>query len=361
MQDIGGRQVAATLTPATPRSPGGNLTIGGGGFDTGMSPAQRGQIVTWNDPDGTPHVGTVEEAHKAMGISTPSGPAVSGSGGGGAGGGGGAPSVTPPPPPAGSKARTSSNTTVPPPPPDILKGPITPDAAGDAAPPKKGGASITGAAPGVTEAAKLSAEDSAKAGTALMTRADQVPQNKANYANMLSDLDRIKNMPPGSDKQLALETIIKKATGFNVTMTPDEIAAGNSFTKLANQTIGQQLTAMGGTDARQQLLMGSNPHLDLSKLSNQQLLQMMQGNEDAVNAKSRAWRDWQQQPGKGPHTFYEFQNEFNKHYDPRVFQQQYMGSSEIAQLRARLEKEGAHAVQKFKEDTQYARDHKMIE
>ena len=350
MQDIGGRKVAATLTQPTPTSPAGSLVVGGGGFDTGMSPAERGQIVTWNDPDGTPHVGTVEEAHKAMGISTPSGPAVSGSGA--------APSVTPPPPPAGSKARTSSNTTVPPPPPDILKGPITPDAAGDAAPPKKGGASITGAAPGVPEAAKLSAEDSAKAGAALVARGDQAPSAKANYANMMSDLDRLGRMPPGGAKQIAIETFLKKATGYGVTMTADQVAAANSFSKLANIAVGQQLAAIGGTDARQNLFMGSSPNLDLSKLGNQQIIHMLQGNEDAIQAKSRAWNDWANE--HGTHTYRQFQNDWNHHFDPRVFQQQYYKPDEVEALKKSLAREGKGATAKFWEDVDYAKANKMI-
>jgi hypothetical protein len=247
---------------------------------------------------------------------------------------------------------------VPPPPPDILKGPITPDAAGDAAPPKKGGASITGAAPGVPEAAKLSAEESAKAGAALVARGDQAPSNKANYANMMSDLDRLGSMPASPAKQIAIETFLRKATGYGVTMTADQVAAANSFSKLANIAIGQQLAAIGGTDARQNLFMGSSPNLDLSKLGNQQIIHMLQGNEDAIQAKSRAWNDWANEHGS--HTYRQFQNDWNHHFDPRVFQQQYYQPDEVEALKKSLAREGKGATAKFWEDVDYAKANKMI-
>jgi hypothetical protein len=239
-----------------------------------------------------------------------------------------------------------------------LKGPVTPDAAGDAVPPKKGGASITGAAPGVPEAAKLSAEDSAKAGAALVARGDQAPSNKANYANMMSDLDRLGSMPPGGAKQIAIETFLKKATGYGVTMSAEQVAAANSFSKLANIAVGQQLAAIGGTDARQNLFMGSSPNLDLSKLGNQQIIHMLQGNEDAIQAKSRAWNDWANEHGS--HTYRQFQNDWNHHFDPRVFQQQYYQPDEVEALKKSLAREGKGATAKFWEDVDYAKANKMI-
>jgi hypothetical protein len=188
--------------------------------------------------------------------------------------------------------------------------------------------------------------------TELIKRADQVPANKANYANMLTDLERIGSMPPGGEKQVAVETFIQKATGMHFTMTPDQVAAANSFSKLANIAVGQQLAAIGGTDARQALFMGSNPNLDLSKLGNQQIIHMLQGNEDAIQAKARAWNEWKKS-GKGDNTYGDFQDDFNHHFDPRVFQQRYMGPDEVAALRKSLK--GPGEEQKFKDDTLYAR------
>jgi hypothetical protein len=199
----------------------------------------------------------------------------------------------------------------------------------------------------------------------LIKRADQVPANKANYANMLSDLDRIGNMPPGGEKQVAIETFLQKATGYGFTMNQGQIAAANTFAKLANIAIGQQLAAIGApSDSRQALFMGSNPNLDLSKLGNQQIIHMLQGNEDAIQAKARAWNDWRKS-GKGDDTYGDFQNDFNQHFDPRVFQQQYMpkDGDEIAALRKRMtgpDGKPTEEGKKFIADTQYARSRGWI-
>jgi hypothetical protein len=200
--------------------------------------------------------------------------------------------------------------------------------------------------------------------TDLIKRADQVPTNKANYANMLSDLERLGSMPAGGEKEVAINTFLQKATGYGLTMNRDQVAAANSFSKLANIAVGQQLAAIGGTDARQALFMGSNPNLDLSKLGNQQIIHMLQGNEDAIAAKSRAWQEWRKS-GKGDETYGDFQNDFNQHFDPRVFQSQYMqrDGAEVAALRKRMtDKDGnpTEEGKKFQEDMLYARSRGWI-
>lgn len=231
--------------------------------------------------------------------------------------------------------------------------------------PQGGGGAVGGAQPFVTGPAvgeKPAIEETAKSGAAmgnaLTARADQVPTNKANYANMLTDLSKLDTMGPGTDKEVAINSALQKLTGYGFSMNREQVAAGNSFAKLANIAVGQQLQSIGGTDARQALFMGSNPNLDLSKLGNQQIIHTLQGNEDAIQAKSRAWQDWQKR-GNGPDTYAGFQDDFNHHFDPRVFQQQYMGQSEIASLKKSLT--GPGETQKFLDDVKYARQHGWIQ
>jgi len=225
---------------------------------------------------------------------------------------------------------------------------------------------VSGNPPGMVGAAEDTAKASAQAGNTLMARADQVPTNKANYANMQDDISKLSSMGPGTDKEAYVNSLVQKWTGKNWgTMTPDQIRAANSFSKLANIAVGQQLAAMGGTDARQQLFMGSNPHLDLSKLSNAYLTGMLQGNEDAINAKANAWQAWQK-AGNGPHTYSAFQSDFNQHFDPRVFQQQYMkaGSDELAtMLKGMRNPDGSPnaAGRKFQNDVLHAREQGWIQ
>jgi hypothetical protein len=92
---------------------------------------------------------------------------------------------------------------------------------------------------------------------------------------------------------------------------------------------------------------------------------MLQGNEDAINAKANAWQAWQK-AGNGPHTYSAFQSDFNQHFDPRVFQQQYMkaGSDELAtMLKGMRNPDGSPnaAGRKFQNDVLHAREQGWIQ
>ena len=348
--------------------PVGPVTPVGPATATGLpSRTTLGSKVSWTDTQGVQHDGTWEQYSndRNSGLVTED-PLVTPPGGGpakrvpggnpllgdlpGAGnapqGGGGGPPAAPGATPAPAAPAAPPAPSAKPP-----------------APTRPGLTSTTGPAPGVVPATEQTGRDMASMGSALVARGDQAPTNKANYGSMLSDLSQLNSMGPGAEREKALNAFAIRWTGKGVTMSPAQVAAADSFGKLANIIVGQQLSAIGGTDARQSLFMGSNPHLDLSKLGNEQILHMLQGNEDAIQAKSRAWQHWILPTARGglgnPASSYgEFQDDFNHHFDPRVFQQQYMGTKEIADLRAGLN--GPGALQKFKDDTQYARDQGWI-
>jgi hypothetical protein len=159
--------------------------------------------------------------------------------------------------------------------------------------------STPGPSPGTVEAAGVTARDSATQGQALVSRADLAPVNKANYANMLSDLSKLDTMGPGTERETFINGMLQKFTGGSLSMDKSQIAGAESFAKIANMIAAQQLGSLGPTDARQSLAMGANPHLDLSKLGNTQIIHMLQGNEDAINAKAKAWQQWIAPTSKG--------------------------------------------------------------
>jgi hypothetical protein len=258
----------------------------------------------------------------------------------------------------------------------LQSGGVSGAAASTAAPPPAGPPAATpappqptlgvSAPPGKVEAGQETGKQSATMGGALISRGDQAPVQKANLQNMMTDLSKLDSMGPGTDKEIFLNSVMQKLTGYGFSMNRDQVAAGNSFAKLANIAVGQQLAAIGGTDARQSLFMGSNPHLDMSKLGNERIIQMLMGNEDAIQAKARAWTTWSQ--SRGDDTYRQFQDDFNRHFDPRVFQSQYMarGGPELEALKQSLLKESggktdSGAYLKFKEDTAYARNHGWIQ
>jgi hypothetical protein len=351
--------IPVTAQPQISSRPGGGLATGTGGVAAGVPPGETQEyafqpVDANGKPTGTPYKvtapkGTVFPSMQGTQITPVETPAAAGA------------AANPPGAPVAGSSGIGTGRINPTPNNPALRNPAVappPAAAAPSVPGAPTGAVATSLPLGQQPAAEETARASAKMGSDLTARADQVPTNKANYANMLTDLSKLDSMGPGTEKEIAINSVLQKLTGYGFTMTPEQIAAGNSFAKLANIAVGQQLAAIGGTDARQALFMGANPNLDLSKLGNTQIIHMLQGNEDAIQAKSRAWQDWLK-GGNGPESYQQFQNDFNHHFDPRVFQQQYMGPSEVDALKASLAKTDG-AKQKFVDDVQYARSHGWI-
>lgn len=353
--------------PAPPGAPAG-AGAGSGGIGSVLAP--HSEIVT----PGGPQIASTAPMAPTVGAAAPPSPAVAGDvsamlagmqragvnplNGSAATAGPGAPTAPAPEAGWGSSFGSYGSTPAPaavPAAKPAAQPPPAPASSGVAVSPT-GGRSIAGPAPGSVEAKQETARASAKMGNDLVARGDQAPVNKANYANMLTDLERIGAMPAGGEKEVAINTFLQKATGYGFTMNPEQIAGANSFAKLANIAVGQQLAAIGGTDARQALFMGSNPNLDLSKLGNTQIIHMLQGNEDAIQAKSRAWQSWLN-AGNGPDTYGKFQDDFNHHFDPRVFQSQYMGPDEVAALRKSMT---PGEQRSFIDDVRYSREQGWI-
>ncbi len=106
-------------------------------------------------------------------------------------------------------------------------------------------------------------------------------------------------------------------------LTADELAKSESFAKVAKQIALAQAGAMGvGTDEKLTTTMGANPNRDLSKLGNKQIIAMLQGNADALKARGVAYDQWLK-AGTSPGNAQAFLTDFNKTYDPRVYQWQY--------------------------------------
>lgn len=191
-----------------------------------------------------------------------------------------------------------------------------------------GGGIAMGLAPGVAEAKNVDAQASAQQGVSLQQRADIVPANKAQIQQMLLDQAKFTSGP------LSDQINNLKSMGNQIGITnfdPGSIAGHDGFVKLANQIALQQTAAMGaGTDQKLATAMGGNPNSSILNLSIQQIGHMLLGNEDALAAKNQAWQQYKGQ--NGPQSYGQFSNEFNKTFDPRVFQSNYMGGKERADL-----------------------------
>lgn len=212
-----------------------------------------------------------------------------------------------------------------------------PQAAAPAVPGMPAGALQTGLAPGVEPAANVTATANANQGVQLQQLASNVPQRKALLGNLEADLEKFTS-GPGADWTKVATAAANRATesmvGFSL-FDPKSIAAQEDFNKQATQLAQQQFQALGGTgtDSKLDSAMKTSPYEELSKLGNRKIIHMLKGNEDAIATMNQEWQRAQLPKaeggqGMGGQDYGRFVTEFNKSYDPRAFQWQYMGPDE---------------------------------
>lgn len=215
------------------------------------------------------------------------------------------------------------------------------------------GGGIVGPAPGTIEAKNVTGQASAEQGVNLQHAADGAPVRKAMLANLNDDLDKFTSGPGADWQQVGKAWANRNVLPQSMQFDPQSIASQESFNKQATQLAQQQFTALGGTGTDQQLSSSfkANPNQALSQLGNRQIIQLLQGNEDALAAKASAWQKWAADPNKGPATYGAFQQDFNKNYNPRVYQAMYMTPDQIDAMRKNMSKA---------QQQQFANDYKAL-
>jgi len=173
-------------------------------------------------------------------------------------------------------------------------------------------------APGEAEAMKTAQTGAANQGVALAQAADAVPTTRAQLQNIATDLQNI-TTGPGTARVAAAEAFLRKYAGLGLTLTPQQLASTENMEKLTKQLAISQAGSLGqGTDAKLMESLAANPNLDYSKLGNQNIIALLQGGLDAVQAKNNAWQAYQAK--NGPGSYNQFAAQFNNTFDPRVFQ-----------------------------------------
>lgn len=189
-----------------------------------------------------------------------------------------------------------------------------------------GGPAFAGNPPGYESAANTSSTYQAGQGNALSARADRTQDNKAILGNLESELGNFTSGP--GTESIAHLTKLVNANIPGVSINVKGLAAREQFNKLAGMLAQSQFQALGGTgtDAKLDATTLTSPNSDLSKMGNKGIIAMLKGNEDAIKAKNMAWQSYAQQHGPG--SYASFANEFNRNYDPRAFQLQYLDPKE---------------------------------
>lgn len=183
------------------------------------------------------------------------------------------------------------------------------------------GARPTQLPPGEADALSASAQRGADlAGTAKTT------------AQYHSDLDNLKqlntNIPlagPAAEWEKKLNQTLSRF-GISGTLTADQLKNAEEFAKIANQISLNQSTMFHGSDAGLHTVISANPSLEQSKYGREGVIDMLHGNQDAIDVARKEWSKFRasgDETHKGPQPFHSFDNfmdSLSDRLDPRVFQ-----------------------------------------
>ena len=194
--------------------------------------------------------------------------------------------------------------------PTASSAPGAPPAVGTVGSAENGGL-VTEMGPVQTASRTAQATSSQAAFQNIAEQGQQAQQQAAVLGNMLGDT---KLFTPGqTDLNNVKGSIEKYAPSLAPTLgiTPESVAANESFDKLANQIAGAQ---GAGSDARLLVAQGANPSSHLSKAGADMIVRQLQGNADYLQARAKlaTTADQTNRPA--------FESGIAANLDPRAFQ-----------------------------------------
>lgn len=180
-----------------------------------------------------------------------------------------------------------------------------------------GGAPVAaGLAPGEQGLAESAAGRAAR----LQSSASTAPQYHADLENLKADSKILENLGgPTFETEKKLNQLASRLGGFGITMTPEQLKAGESFDKIANQISLNQSQLFHGSDAGLHTVVGANPSTSMSKFGRDGVIDMLQGNQDAIDITRKAWLKARANGAK-PGDYDMFAERIGQEVDPRVFQ-----------------------------------------
>ena len=184
--------------------------------------------------------------------------------------------------------------------------------------------SVASAPPlGAQSAADTAGKAAADAAQKLQDTAGQAPARKAALFNMMGELDKFTS-GPGTDWVSFAKGLANANLPVNL-FDPKAISSREGFIKQSAQIALQQFASLGGSGLASAMdaSIKANPSSALSNMGNREISALLLGNEDAIQTMHSEWENWKE-AGKGPETYGAFVKDFNKQYDPRVFQLPHM-------------------------------------
>lgn len=203
--------------------------------------------------------------------------------------------------------------------------PVAPPGPGEASPaPAPGPGYDIGLSPGAAAALPVVGKGAGDASLRLSALAAEVPTRKAMLDNMLADAEDFTSGPMSEDIK-TFTSGINQLFGTHINI--EGVAAQERFDKIANQIALQQSGDLGITDLTTTTAMGANPNSRMSNLGIKGVIALLKGNEDAIQLKHELWQDYLD-GGGSPEDYFSWSRDFNKNFDPRVFQTVYLTPEE---------------------------------
>ncbi len=183
----------------------------------------------------------------------------------------------------------------------------------DAAPaPGASGGVVTGLGPAQATALTQQGGESQKAFQAIADQGVQAQSQNAVLGNMLGDAAHFAS---GQTDLNAVKAQIQKyapSLAASLGVSPQSVAANESFDKLANQIAGAQ---GAGSDARLAVAQGANPSSHLSPQGVDLVVRQLQGNADFLQARAKLAAAYPDQSDRAG-----FESKIGAQIDPRAFQ-----------------------------------------
>jgi hypothetical protein len=211
--------------------------------------------------------------------------------------------------------------------------------AGAPGPAPAGGPMPTGLPPGTPEAMAIGKKGGAEAAAGLYSAANDAQGRQNTQLDlMLNDIKEARRvMGPTADFEKRFNVGANRILGFYPTMSKEEVTSLESLNKLTNTIALNQAGALHATDQTTRTAMGATPNSHMSGMGAEGMVNMLKGNNDAIITKADEWdkatrgegpdgRKWK------PEEHFQWDRQFNKQMDPRVFQFMRMDDKQRATL-----------------------------
>jgi len=184
--------------------------------------------------------------------------------------------------------------------------------------------------PGFSTATDIGAKNSAEMLADLNSANNESQATKAIIGNLEKESKNFTSGPLADYKRvgksfaLANLPIPESLKQPGAIFDPASVADQESFNKNIYNLVQSQFRAIGGTgtDSKLESASHTSPSEFMSQVGVKNILSLLKGNQDAIQAKAKAANDYVK--ANGPQSMPAFNQEWNQTFDPRVYQFKYM-------------------------------------